>query len=59
MVTFQEFMSIGMEKCAPSGPGTADARRETFAQLVDGWNEAEDRIRSMSAAEVRREIRCP
>lgn len=59
MVTFNEFMSIGMEQCAPSGRGSQAARRQTFADLADVWNREKDEIRSMSGAEVRQNLTCP
>lgn len=59
MVDFNTYISVGLEKCAPSGEGSQDARRETFAELVDIWHEEKDRIRQMSEVEVERELNCP
>jgi hypothetical protein len=59
MTDFNTFMSIGMQKCAPTGRGTVEARRETFSCLVDVWNAEEETIREMDPSEVRQNLNCP
>lgn len=51
MVGFQQFMSIGLERCGSD--------RQTFAALVDVWNSEKDEIKAMSASEVRDNLVCP
>lgn len=59
MVDFTTWMSIGMEQCAPSGPGTQAQRRAVFSELAEGWNRQKDEIKDMTATEVRQELVCP
>lgn len=59
MVDFTTWMEIGLEQCAPSGPGTGEARKRVFAGLVDGWNDQKDTIRGMTESEVRNQLVCP
>lgn len=51
MVGFNEFLSIALDQCGSD--------RETFAQLVEVWNREEQEIRSMTASEIRENLRCP
>ena len=59
MATFQEFMTVGLEMCAPRGEGSQQARRETFSDLADLWNREKETIQGMTKAEIRRNLRCP
>lgn len=59
MVDFNTFMSVGLKKCAPTGPGSQSGRQETFDDLVEVWNREKDEIEAMSKAEVRRNLTCP
>lgn len=59
MVDFTTWMSIGMEQCAPTGPGSGDERNRVFSELVDGWNDEKEQIKTMTEREVRQEITCP
>lgn len=59
MVDFNQFMSIALEKCAPSGQGTQQRRQAVFSAFVDVWNKSKDRIREMDEEEAREAIRCP
>lgn len=59
MVEHREFMKIGMEKCAPTGSGTQEARREVFKQLAQTWTDEKQTIKQMDAADVRRRLECP
>lgn len=51
MVTFREWMSIGLSTCGND--------RKTFSALVDGWNREKAEIREMSEADVRENLVCP
>lgn len=51
MVTFQEFMSVGLDKCG------SDQR--TFRRLTDLWNREKEQIQRMTRTELRDELNCP
>lgn len=51
MVTYREFISVGLDKC-----GTDQG---TFSDLAALWSRRKDTLQDMSQAEVRRELRCP
>lgn len=51
MVTYREFLSIGLEKCGSD--------KETFSALTDKWNEKKDRIRDMDSETVAELLECP
>lgn len=58
MVEFRTFMSIALDKCAPSGEGTGEARQRVFSTFVTEWNRNEEQIREMNESEVRNAIEC-
>lgn len=51
MVTFQEYMSVALNKCG-NDP-------ETFSELVDLWNSETDQIRGMTKKQVKQNLTCP
>lgn len=51
MVDFNTWMSIGLNQCGND--------RQTFAQLVDGWNSEKDNIEDMTEEQVRDQLVCP
>lgn len=59
MVSFDRYMSIGMQRCAPTGPGTQEERQRVFGELADGWNRNSDVIRELSESQLRDRLRCP
>lgn len=59
MVDFNTFMSVGLNKCAPTGPGTGPNRQAVFDDLVELWNDERDRIEEMSERELEAALECP
>lgn len=51
MVTFNEFMSIGLNRCGND--------EQTFAALVEVWNREKEAISGMDPSEVRTNLVCP
>lgn len=51
MVTFQEFMSVGLDECG------SDQR--TFRELANLWTREKEQLQQMTRVEVREELNCP
>lgn len=51
MVTFQEFMSVALDKCGND--------QATFRRMTQLWNRQKDEIQGMSRAELRSSLNCP
>lgn len=58
MVDFNEFMGLALTKCAPTGPGTQEERREVFQTFADVWNQNKESIKEMDPAEAEDAIQC-
>lgn len=51
MVSFQNYMSIGLNRCGSD--------EQTFSALVSLWNREKDEIKAMSQADLRDNLVCP
>lgn len=51
MVTYQQFMSVGMAKCGSD--------RDSFAGLAAVWSAEKDVISGMTEEQVREQLICP
>lgn len=59
MPDFNTYMSVGLNKCAPTGEGTGPNRRRVFDDLVELWNAERERIEPMSRSELEAALECP
>lgn len=55
---FNDFMSVGLEKCLDEGASTQE-RKEQFSRLTEVWNREKEDIRKLSPAQIRQRLDCP